>query len=150
MDSVEIKEEECPKEILNMLKDVDRIPNFLYYITYTYFYEQKKLDYLSSDEKCMMAYFLSQVDIDLVDEDEHDYNSMKYDLFNYYLANYDSCSVKAKEEMMLYDSKMIKKRSLRKKVNQEDYVRLNCPDIYEELMILRKENELLREKTFYK
>ena len=150
MDLVELSDREYAKGSLDLLRDMDIIPNFMFKICYDYFKDLIDLDYLSNEEKTMMAYFLSQIDISFEDDELDDYNSMKFELFNYYLNNNKVLSVESKESILLFDLNLRKKRMLRVKNDQEDYIKYNCPDMYEELIRLRKENELMRGIVKYK
>jgi len=144
MVSVELSDREYAKENLKLLQDMDILPNYMFKMCYEYFMDIVNFDYLNNEEKTKMAYYLSQIDISFDDCELDDYNSMKYELFNYYSNNIKNCSSNVVEDISSYDLNLRKKRSLRKKDNQEEFVRINCPLVYEELMRLREENEVMR------
>lgn len=114
MDSVERKEKKYAKKVLMLLKDMDIISDTMFDTCYDYFYYVDELNYLNEDEKCLMAYCLSKVNILYENWNITECNRKKNELYQYYIDNKNSCTLQLEEDRQSYDKRLEKQTKLRK------------------------------------
>ena len=114
MDSVERKEKKYAKKVLMLLKDMDIISDTMFDTCYDYFYYVDELNYLNADEKCLMAYCLSKVNILYENWNIAECNRKKNELYQYYIANKNSCTLQLEEDRQSYDKRLEEQTKLRK------------------------------------
>ena len=135
-----------PSEVLNYLESVEVLTsrNFSYF--FRYFQYQLEKDNMTEDEKCLMAVYLIQMNIDLSSGKFHGCTGKKYKLIEYYNNNFNKCSNEMKEKIVEHINYTNKKSLEDKLAKEEAEVAEKYPEIYHELVEYRKANFYQKQK----
>lgn len=101
---------------------------------------------LSTDEKCLIAIYLAFADVIMPEGKNHSCTGKRKTLQKYYFNNYKDCSNETNQKIAIiyknyYDKKIIEENDREKRFLEENY-----PDIYQEIIELRKVKEKKKSK----
>ncbi len=121
-------------KMLTYLSKVHVFESRIFDMYFNYFDKQKDLDELSLDEKVVLAGYLLDIDVTLSKGKYLGYPGKKSQLLDYYQSNIKYASDEALE---LLSEHVDRQKDYEKKL-QEREVKEKYPDIYNELIELRK------------
>ena len=133
-------------DAIEILANTYELRSDYYEMYYKYFDKEKDLDNLTIDEKVEISGYLIDMDVYLHNGKFHGYGGKREKLFNYFCDNVDQAS----DETLDKVEKHASKQKERRREAQELEIKEKYPEVYKELMDLRKENFLYKKKILVK